>query len=231
MKVLCSLAFVLLICVHTLDSTELKQEHVDAIISDSLLTPRYLKSAEYPVRANGLSGATALVRVHLDWDGGVRKAKTVYCTHYGYGFEKSAERAAKKSLFEKTDGPKIGYYKWEFLNIGLRLIDSVWSIGQCDYETAKDSAECEVPPDFLKAARPEYPKLCRAAGLEGKVWVKALVDSLGRVNSASLFKSSGYKLLDLSALDAALETEFKPAICKGVPKASWVAYEVKFLLE
>jgi len=89
-----------------------------------------------------------------------------------------------------------------------------------------------VPVDEIasmtEAASPVYPKVARDAGLEGKVWIKVLVDRDGTVVDAVVYKSCGLNILDQEALKAAKRNKFKPARQNGKPVATWVAYPVVF---
>ncbi len=89
-----------------------------------------------------------------------------------------------------------------------------------------------VPVDeiasMLKSTSPVYPKIARDAGLEGKVWIKALVDRDGSVVDAVMYKSCGLNILDQEALKAAKDNKFNPATKDGRPVATWVAYPVVF---
>jgi protein TonB len=77
---------------------------------------------------------------------------------------------------------------------------------------------------------PEYPRLALQAGIEGLVWIKALVGSDGSVKDAVVQKSSGTSSLDQAALAAAPRCRFKPAVQNGRPVAMWVSYKVNFEL-
>jgi protein TonB len=77
---------------------------------------------------------------------------------------------------------------------------------------------------------PEFPRLAQSAGMEGLVWIKALVGSDGSVKDAVVYKSSGNKALDDAALAAAPACKFKPAQQNGRPAAMWVTYKVDFKL-
>jgi TonB family protein len=88
----------------------------------------------------------------------------------------------------------------------------------------------EVPPEMIYEEIPEYPRLAKDLGWEGTVWVKALVDILGDVRNAMVFKSSGYNLLDQAAVEAAYKCKFKPAIQNGRPVSVWVTYSVEFAI-
>lgn len=78
---------------------------------------------------------------------------------------------------------------------------------------------------------PPYPELARKAGIEGTVWVKALVDKKGKVRDAIVVKESGAKAgFEEAALQHAYTINYKPAISNGQPIAVWVTYPVHFRL-
>ena len=78
---------------------------------------------------------------------------------------------------------------------------------------------------------PRYPRLPEQAGLEGTVWIKALVGKRGSVLDAVVYKSSGTPALDKAALAAAPKCRFNPATQDGKPICMWVTYKVEFSLE
>lgn len=86
----------------------------------------------------------------------------------------------------------------------------------------------EMLPEMIKEVQPDYPQLAKHAGLEGIVWVKALVDKEGNVRDAVIGKSSGTAALDEAALKAAPSNKFKPAIQNNRPVNCWVSYRVVF---
>lgn len=89
----------------------------------------------------------------------------------------------------------------------------------------------EVYPEMIYMETPEYPRLAEEAGLEGIVWIKALLDKNGDVRDARVGKSSGTASLDQAAVDAAYKCKFKPGIQNGKPVACWVTYKVEFVLD
>lgn len=99
------------------------------------------------------------------------------------------------------------------------------------FPRADDFVPVEVQPQAVKAVTPEYPELARRMGLEGKVWVKALVDKSGKVRDVIIAKSSGVDAgFEDSAVKAAYEYVYTPAIANGQPVAVWVMYPVVFTL-
>ncbi len=89
----------------------------------------------------------------------------------------------------------------------------------------------EEAPVQIKTVKPEYPPIAQRAGVEGIVWVKALVDREGKVRDVIIVKESGANAgFEEAAIDAAKATVWKPAISNGQPIALWVTYKVEFVL-
>ena len=78
--------------------------------------------------------------------------------------------------------------------------------------------------------KPEYPATSKRLEEQGKVQVLLSVEADGKVNAA-LGKSSGFKGLDIAAVRAASDCQFKPAIFGGVPQQSWARMNFTFQLE
>ncbi|MFW6138496.1 MAG: energy transducer TonB [Spirochaetota bacterium] len=68
-----------------------------------------------------------------------------------------------------------------------------------------------VAPDYSNNRKPVYPAAARARGYEGTVFLRIVIDDQGRVLSSSIEKSSGYRILDQSALQTSREWVFDPA--------------------
>lgn len=78
----------------------------------------------------------------------------------------------------------------------------------------------------------KYPPLARQAGIEGVVWVQALVDKKGGVRDARVYKASGSSAgFEEIALEAAYKVKWKPAISNNQPVAVWAVYPVRFTLK
>jgi TonB family protein len=86
-------------------------------------------------------------------------------------------------------------------------------------------------PELLKQVAPVYPKEAEDKGITGKVIIRALIDKNGDPIQVKVGKSSGYEMLDESAVAAAKKNKYKPAVKDGKPVAVWVSYTVKFKLD
>jgi TonB family protein len=85
-------------------------------------------------------------------------------------------------------------------------------------------------PDYKVNPKPRYPMLARRKGYEGAVFLKVFVLENGTVAKVELEKSSGYEILDESALKAVKEWFFIPGKKNGEPIRSWVIVPIKFQL-
>jgi len=94
-----------------------------------------------------------------------------------------------------------------------------------------DFVACEEMPTQVVTVHPDYPEMARRAQIEGVVWVKALVDKKGKVRDVIILKESGANAgFEEAAFDAAMKTEWKPAISNGQPVIVWVSYRIIFTL-
>ena len=90
----------------------------------------------------------------------------------------------------------------------------------------------EEAPVPIKWVKPTYPELARKSGVEGKVFVEALVDKKGKVREARCVKEGSVNL-DIfcdEAIKAAMQNEYKPAIANHQPIAVRVLYKIDFNL-
>jgi len=83
-------------------------------------------------------------------------------------------------------------------------------------------------PEIVRRVTPVYPSLARNAASSGTVWVRALVGRDGFVHDAFVERPKPY--LDSAALDAVWQWQFRPAVRRGAPVATWVAIPVRFTL-
>jgi len=89
--------------------------------------------------------------------------------------------------------------------------------------------EMTAIPLYHLIPKPPYPSRSRDLGEAGTVIIAILVAADGRVADAYVSESSGYPLLDGSALSTVTTTwRFKPATHLGKPVASWVRAPINF---
>lgn len=90
----------------------------------------------------------------------------------------------------------------------LVLTSNFWSL------TANGQTATEVQP---KCVGPDYPSASKRLEEEGTVTLRYLVGTDGKVISAEVEKSSGFKRLDEAARSALVKCQFKPVLEDGVP--------------
>jgi TonB family protein len=89
--------------------------------------------------------------------------------------------------------------------------------------------EVEKYPEVIESGEPVYPGEAKKNGIEGKVYVKILVDKQGFVKKAVILKSEN-EIFNNAAIEAAKKCKFTPATQKGKPIAVWVVLPYKFTL-
>jgi protein TonB len=85
-------------------------------------------------------------------------------------------------------------------------------------------------PLYVENPPPGYPEIARQQGYEGVVLVGAEILTNGRVGEAVIRKSSGYAVLDQSAIEAVKTWKFEPAKKSGIPYRTWAELPVKFVI-
>lgn len=85
--------------------------------------------------------------------------------------------------------------------------------------------------DYLNNPSPEYPRLSRRMGEQGKVVVRVLIGIDGKAQKAEINTSSGFERLDRAALDTVLRWRYVPGKRGGVAEAMWFNVPINFVLE
>ncbi|HVY54826.1 MAG TPA: energy transducer TonB, partial [Thermodesulfobacteriota bacterium] len=83
-------------------------------------------------------------------------------------------------------------------------------------------------PDYGVNPKPEYPRIAKRHGYEGLVVLNVFVMESGGVGKIEIRKSSGYEVLDNSALDAVRKWTFIPGKKNGRAISSWVVVPIRF---
>jgi len=86
-------------------------------------------------------------------------------------------------------------------------------------------------PKYAENPKPPYPQEARNKGYQGTVRLKVEVLPDGRVGEIELKESSGYDVLDQSALDTVKKWRFIPAMKGKTPISCWVIVPITFQLK
>jgi protein TonB len=88
-----------------------------------------------------------------------------------------------------------------------------------------------VRPRYDRNPKPPYPRIARRKGYEGVVVLKVEILPDGRVGEILVKKSSGYPVLDQSALKTVRQWRFVPAERGGNRIRMWAEIPIRFELE
>jgi protein TonB len=108
------------------------------------------------------------------------------------------------------------------------------SPGSAPKETARSIPApgiADAYPLYRENVPPVYPEIARIRGYEGIVLVAAEILQDGSVGNMKIRKSSGYAILDHSAVEAVKPWKFEPAKKSGKPFVVWVELPIKFVLQ
>lgn len=97
--------------------------------------------------------------------------------------------------------------------------------------TAEEFTPPSYSAEYLHNPTPEYPPLARRRGEQGRVVLHVTVSESGAVAAINISQSSGFALLDQSALTAVRGWRFVPATFNNHPTVGEVAVPIRFTLE
>ncbi|MCX7817224.1 MAG: energy transducer TonB [Syntrophales bacterium] len=96
---------------------------------------------------------------------------------------------------------------------------------------AEEQYHSKAVPRYGHNPPPQYPPLARIRGQEGLVLLSVEVLPDGRVGQVVVKQTSGYNLLDHSAIEAVKRWSFIPGKRMGVPITMWVDVPIRFALK
>jgi protein TonB len=89
----------------------------------------------------------------------------------------------------------------------------------------------KAKPMYRRNPPPRYPRLARKRKYQGIVILEVFVNQDGSVGDIKVFKSSGYAILDKSALRSVRKWDFEPGKRGDKKVGMWVRTPVRFQLE
>ena len=88
----------------------------------------------------------------------------------------------------------------------------------------------DTPPELRGKLNLDYPKNARADKIEGTVFVEFYINTDGSVLKADIYQGLEKSLND-AAIDAVLNSKWKPATDKGKPVAIWIVVPIEFKIK
>ena len=112
-------------------------------------------------------------------------------------------------------------------------------------QTAKDKRDDKKQPEakpqtYVQAnsqpfdisnPKPLYPVSARKRGIQGKVLLQLSITAEGKVAAVHVMQSSGFRMLDLSAVNSVKRWRFMPALQDGQAVASVLQVPIRFVLK
>ena len=89
----------------------------------------------------------------------------------------------------------------------------------------------EQPPKLIKMVLPDYPKIAKKAGVEGKVHLLVVVDEDGNVVEAEVLVATPSGIFEDAAKKAIMQWKFKPAMQRDKPIKVRMGQVMEFLLK
>jgi protein TonB len=141
----------------------------------------------------------------------------------------SADQLSRDPLPSETDfNPKTHPRADEYAQA---MTSAVALTGTKSNDSPSAAALMMAKPLYRQNPAPAYPRRARRLGYEGTVMLKVLVDENGRVDDLMVLESSGYPILDRTALASVRKWLFEPGTEGGIKKKMWVRIPVRFRLE
>jgi len=158
---------------------------------------------EYPRESLKLGQAgTVMMSFLVSVDGAVVDSKILRSSGYGH-LDKAAQVALKRCKFSPSTRDGKPVQDW-------MPVQYAWSL------------EMTAEPDYTSCANPKYPREAWQKRQEGTVTLSFLVGAGGAIRESRVKQSSGFAVLDTTALVALNTCKFKAASVDGKPVESWV---------
>ncbi len=97
--------------------------------------------------------------------------------------------------------------------------------------SSSGGGQTNARPNYLRNPVPSYPLEARRLGQAGLVVLSVAIEPTGRARQVELAQSSGFPILDGSALATVRRWRFRPARTGGVPVECVVEVPIRFMLE
>lgn len=141
--------------------------------------------------------------------------------------QNSLEKAIPQEAGSKTSGMNTAVIQTSYAGAATVSLSNTAS-GSDRPATSKPVVKRQAGK--VAGEKPAYPADAKAAGWEGSVLLLVVVGTDGSVQSVSVYKSSGYGVLDDAAAAAVKRWRFSPASRNGVPVEGRIYVEIGFNL-
>jgi TonB family protein len=147
------------------------------------------------------------------------------------------QKALKEKILDQSKETRPSQQKIEIKKLEPSLAADIGAQAPGAQEDTSDRGNMDhrgdtalAIPQYSGNPKPPYPEIARRRGYEGTVRLAVEVLASGKVGGVWIKMSSGYEILDQSALKAVKEWRFTPARFAGVAITSTVIVPIMFQL-
>ena len=94
-----------------------------------------------------------------------------------------------------------------------------------------EMADIDEPPQPIRLLPPEYPCVAKEEKIEGRVFVRFVVDTDGRAQEPEVIAAEPAGVFESAALEAIALYKFEPALTNGTPVNCIAKMPIDFKLE
>ncbi len=188
------------------------------------------------------------LRAYCNKDGKVEKIKDLFSNDNSFQLPDSVQLYKDRDKMNKELALQMGYWKFgPAIKDGKRVkfwVDLKYSIthkpngkyfiGIPEFLLIYPPPDSYIPVDSMPQITyrviPHYPELAKRAGIEGVVYIKALIDKEGNPVKVFVMKSD-HDIFNQTSIDAAMKFKFTPAMKDNKHVAVWVVIPFKYKLD
>ena len=139
--------------------------------------------------------------------------------------EEQDQSEAKKEVVKKTNAIPI-----KNDNSETKLVESVEKLKELPLTSPTTFVAADSRPYMLENEKPVYPATARRRGIQGVVLLSVKVNKEGYVEKIDILQTSGFRVLDRSALKSVESWRFIPAKSGNENIASQMEIPIRFIL-
>jgi TonB family protein len=139
--------------------------------------------------------------------------------------EKHAQSEERKEVVKKTNVLPIKKEKSE-----TKQVESVEKLKELPLTSTTTFVAADSRPYMLENEKPVYPATARRRGMQGVVLLSVKVNKEGYVEKIAVLQTSGFRVLDRSALKSVESWRFIPAKSGNENIASQMEIPIRFIL-
>ena len=137
---------------------------------------------------------------------------TLFCFMWGFQFLGSAPKVSSQQIIKiNFSNPNNQKSVSDFTKKNQKSVNQKSTVNNSDLQQDLVQSEPIFDAHQLNNSAPIYPAIAKSRGISGKVILEVLVSENGEAQEVKISSSSGYAILDNSAIEAVENWHFIPA--------------------